>query len=145
MSQWRLPVGLHWTANDLNNCMLTRILSVNLVAIHINILDCIDPDGVSGCSDGYDENHYNEDWALWDENNHDFYMIPFRASSGYKPPRSRQMPVSMLYFVANLFEEIDDETNRYTSETNLYNKNLQSAKLLYLSYLELRKKVTEDW
>jgi hypothetical protein len=45
-------------------------------------------------------------------------MTPFRASSGYKPPRSRQMPVSpdkflCIYFNANLFKEITAQTNRY--------------------------------
>jgi hypothetical protein len=34
----------------------------------------------------YDRDDDNEDWAPWDKNNHDFYMIPFHASSGYKPP-----------------------------------------------------------
>jgi hypothetical protein len=54
------------------------------------------------------------EWALWDENNQDFYMIPFHSSADYKPPQSRQMPVSsdklfMLYFNANLFEEIAND------------------------------------
>jgi hypothetical protein len=91
--------------------------------LDIDVLDCIDRDGVNGCNGGYnDEGHDNGDWAHWDENNHEFYMIPFCASSGYKPPRSRQKPVSpdtfsMLYFDANLFEEIAAETNRNTYKT----------------------------
>jgi hypothetical protein len=89
---------------------------------NVDIFDRIDPDGVSGCSGGYkDEDHDNEDSDLWDENNHDFYMTPFCASSAYKPPRSRQMPVSpnkyfMLYFNTNLYEETSTETNRYVSK-----------------------------
>jgi hypothetical protein len=43
-------------------------------------------------------NHGNKEWTLWDENNHDFYMIPLRVSSGYKPPRRRQMPVFYVIF-----------------------------------------------
>jgi hypothetical protein len=68
------------------------------------------------CSGGYndEDDDDDEEWALWYEYNHDLYMVSFRASSGYKPPRSRQMPVSpdeifMLYFSANLFEEIAAE------------------------------------
>jgi hypothetical protein len=46
-----------------------------------------------GCSSGgyNDEDIDNEDWVLWDENNNNFYTIPFRASSDYKPPQSRQI------------------------------------------------------
>jgi hypothetical protein len=53
---------------------------------NIDIFDRIDPDGVSGCGGGggyNDEDHDNEDWDLWDENNHDFYMIPFCASPAF--------------------------------------------------------------
>jgi hypothetical protein len=50
--------------------------------------------GGGGCSGGYkDEDDDNEDWALWDENDHDFYMI-FLASSGHEPPQTGKMPVS---------------------------------------------------
>jgi hypothetical protein len=34
-----------------------------------------------------DEGDDNEYWALWDENNHDFYMMPYCASSDYKAAR----------------------------------------------------------
>jgi hypothetical protein len=54
-------------------------------------------DGGAGgsCSGGYDDkDDDNEDWDLWDENDHDFYMIPFHASSGYKPPQNGKMSVS---------------------------------------------------
>jgi hypothetical protein len=48
-----------------------------------------------GCSSGYnDEDVDDDEWALWHEYNRDFNMISFRASAGYKPPRSRQMPFS---------------------------------------------------
>jgi hypothetical protein len=51
-------------------------------------------DDGGGCSDGYNnEDNNNEDWALWDENNHEFCMIPFHTSSGYKPPQNGQMPI----------------------------------------------------
>jgi hypothetical protein len=46
----------------------------------------------------------------------------------------------MLYFNANLFEEMSTETNRYIG---LYNMNLQSPKLPTLSALEFHKKVAE--
>jgi hypothetical protein len=78
-------------------------------------------DGGSGYNDESDD---NEDWALWDENNHDLCMIPFRVSSGYKPSRSRQMPVPtdeffVLYFGASIFEEIADENSRYICKKNV--------------------------
>jgi hypothetical protein len=42
--------------------------------------------GGSGYNDGYnDKDNNNEDWGLWDENNHDFYMVLFHDSSSYKP------------------------------------------------------------
>jgi hypothetical protein len=71
--------------------------------------------------DGGDDNVEDDDWALWDEYDHDFCKIPFRASSGYKPPQNGQMPVSpceffRLLFSATLFDEIAAETNRYVSE-----------------------------
>jgi hypothetical protein len=53
---------------------------------------CINSDGGDCGYDNIDDG--NEDWALWDENNQVFSMIPFHASAGYKPPRSRRMPVS---------------------------------------------------
>jgi hypothetical protein len=40
---------------------------------------------VSGRGCGYDDNDNNKVWALWDKNDHDFCMILFYASSGYKP------------------------------------------------------------
>jgi hypothetical protein len=45
-----------------------------------------------GCGDSgggggsYNKDNDNEDWALWDENVRDFYMISFCVLSGYKPP-----------------------------------------------------------
>jgi hypothetical protein len=66
-------------------------------------------DGASGgCSCGYnDEDDDNENWALWEENNHYFYMMPLCASYGYKPARNGQMPVStheyFLPFSATFF------------------------------------------
>jgi hypothetical protein len=45
----------------------------------------VDDDDGSGGDDN-DEDDTNDDWAVWDENNHDFCKIPFRASSGCKPP-----------------------------------------------------------
>jgi hypothetical protein len=84
------------------------------------------PDLGDGCSNSDDGQVCgnvggNEDWALWDEDSHDFYMMRFRASSSYKPPRSRKMPVSsdkffMLYFNANLFEQTAAEANRYITK-----------------------------
>jgi hypothetical protein len=53
-----------------------------------------------GGGDYNDEDDDNDAWAVWDENSHDFYMILFRASCGYKPPRSKQMPVSPDEFFA---------------------------------------------
>jgi hypothetical protein len=55
-----------------------------------------------GCSYN-DENNDNKGGAFWDKSYHDFYMIPFHASSGYKPHRNGQMTVSpdeffMLFF-----------------------------------------------
>jgi hypothetical protein len=89
-----------------------------------NIFDHIDPDAeicgpvlsdscsnsddgqasanVGGDDDGGgddDEDDDNGDWALWDKNYHDFYMIPFPASSGYKPPQNGQMSVSLHKFL----------------------------------------------
>jgi hypothetical protein len=57
-----------------------------------------DEDGDGGGGDDNDEDDTNNDWALWDKNDHDFCKIPFRASSGYKPPRNGQMPVSPCDF-----------------------------------------------
>jgi hypothetical protein len=72
-----------------------------------DIFECIDPDseisrpdlsnsddsqvsanvgGDDGGRGGYDDEDDDEKWALWYENNHDFYMIPFSASSGCKAP-----------------------------------------------------------
>jgi hypothetical protein len=45
------------------------------------------PDGGDGSSGVYNKDDDNDDCALWDGNNHDFYMITPHASSGYKPPR----------------------------------------------------------
>jgi hypothetical protein len=43
-------------------------------------------------------------------------MVPFRASSGYKPPRNRKISVSphsyYAYLKTNLFEEIAAETKK---------------------------------
>jgi hypothetical protein len=42
ISQWCLPVGKHWTANrSMDNCIMTQILSLNLVRIQILILSRI--------------------------------------------------------------------------------------------------------
>jgi hypothetical protein len=78
-----------------------------------------DDDGGGG--DDNDEDDTIDDWAFSDENDHDFCKIPFRASSGYKPPRNGQIPVSpcelfQLFFSATLFDDIAAETNRYLSE-----------------------------
>jgi hypothetical protein len=40
-----------------------------------------------------DEDSDNDDWALWEENYHDYYTISFCASSGYTPPQNGQIPV----------------------------------------------------
>jgi hypothetical protein len=49
-----------------------------------------------GCSCGYnDEDDDNEDWTSWGENYHHFSVIPFCASSGYKPPRNGQVVFSI--------------------------------------------------
>jgi hypothetical protein len=62
-------------------------------------------DGHGGCSNGYnDEDGDNEDWAVWDENDHDLYMVQFRALSGCKPPRNGEMPVlhmNLCFFLVN--------------------------------------------
>jgi hypothetical protein len=84
-------------------------------------VDDYDEDGDGGGGDDNDEDDTNYDWAVWDENDHDFCKIPFCASSGYKPPRNRQMPVSpceffQLFFSAISFDETAAETNRYVSE-----------------------------
>jgi hypothetical protein len=60
-----------------------------------------------GCSSGYNEkDDANEYWALWEENDHDFYVIPFCGSSGYNPLQNGQMPVSahdfLCFFSATL-------------------------------------------
>jgi hypothetical protein len=58
------------------------------------------------------------------------------------------MPVSpeeffMLYFSANLFEEIAAENNRYICKKKLCSMNLQRGKLPTLSCLEFCKEVIE--
>jgi hypothetical protein len=40
------------------------------------------------------QNDHNENWVPWDENKSNFCMTAFRASSGYKPPPSREMFIS---------------------------------------------------
>jgi hypothetical protein len=65
-------------------------------------------DDSGGCRGDYnDKNEDNKHWALWDNNNHDSYMIIFHASSGYKPPQNVQMPVFMhkvfMLFLAQLY------------------------------------------
>lgn len=59
-----------------------------------------------GCDGRNDTDDDNGDWALWNQNNHDFYMISFLASSHYKPHRRRQMPVYthefLCYFLVTL-------------------------------------------
>jgi hypothetical protein len=71
---------------------------------------------VSGGGGGGDN---TEDWALRDKNYHDFSMIPFCASFGFKPPQNIQMPVcphSFLFFAnfnAALFKEMAAETSIY--------------------------------
>jgi hypothetical protein len=50
------------------------------------------------CSDGYNEGNNNEEWALWNKNNHEFCMIPFQVSSGYKPSQNEPMPISTHEF-----------------------------------------------
>jgi hypothetical protein len=54
-------------------------------------------DGDDGGNGDYNgEDGGNEDWALSDENDNDFYNIPFCASSGYKLPRNGLL---MLFLV----------------------------------------------
>jgi hypothetical protein len=52
-------------------------------------------DGGNDHGDGVynDKDDDNGDMALWDKNDHDFYTIPFHASSDYKPPQNRKMSV----------------------------------------------------
>jgi hypothetical protein len=81
----------------------------------------VDDGGGGGGDDNDEDDDTNDDWALWDENDHDFCKIPFRASSGKKTPRNGQMPVSACeffrqFFSATLFDEIAAETNRYVCE-----------------------------
>jgi hypothetical protein len=83
-------------------------------------VDDDDEDGDGGGGDD-DEDDTNDDWAVWDKNDHDFCKIPFHASSGYKPPRNGQMPVSpceffQLFFSATLFDKTAAETNRNVGE-----------------------------
>jgi hypothetical protein len=70
-------------------------------------------------------------------------MIIFRVSSGYKPSRSRKIPVSIDNYYANLnanfLEGIATETDIQLKSLN--NTKLQSVKLINLSHLEFRKKV----
>jgi hypothetical protein len=79
-------------------------------------------DGASGGGGGGDNDEdHNKDWALWDKNDHDFCKTSFHASSGYKLPQNRQMPVSpkeysLVIFSAPLFKEITAETNRHVRE-----------------------------
>lgn len=103
---------------------MTQILSLNLVRFHILVYFIVltlipscaavvvimmasanvgaDNGGNDGPGGGYDdEDDDNEDWALWDENDHDFYMMPFCASSGYKPPQNGQMTVSPHKFLCH--------------------------------------------
>lgn len=126
ISQWRLPVGVHWTANrSLNNCIMTLILSVNVLIYVVHrtepdaeisgpdlsdrcsnsdedqVIASVRGNDVGGCGSRNDTDDDNEYWALWDENNNDFYMISFLASSHYKPPRSRQKPVSTHEFLCH--------------------------------------------
>jgi hypothetical protein len=60
-------------------------------------------DGVGGgCSGGYDdEDDDNGERALWDKNDYDFYVIPFGASSGYKPPQNEQMSLFPHIFLCH--------------------------------------------
>jgi hypothetical protein len=55
--------------------------------------------GDDDCGDDDDKDDDNEDWALWDKNYRDFYMIPFPASSGYKTSQNGQMFVSVHKFL----------------------------------------------
>lgn len=44
----------------------------------------------------------NDDWAIWDENDHDFCKIPYCASSGYKPPCNGQNAfLHIIFYVFN--------------------------------------------
>jgi hypothetical protein len=79
-------------------------------------------DGASGgnCGGGENNEDDNEDWNLWDKNDHDFCKTSFHASSGYKLPQNGQMPVSpnessLVIFSAPVFKEITAETNRHVS------------------------------
>jgi hypothetical protein len=71
-----------------------------------NVVDDEDGDGGGGGNDNDEDDDTTDDWAVWDENDHDFYKIPFRASSGYKPPRNGQMPVSPCEFFRLFFMQI---------------------------------------
>jgi hypothetical protein len=74
------------------------------VSANVGVGDSGNDDG-GGCSGGYNDKGDNKNWALWDNNNHDFYMIPFHASSGYKPPQNGQMPVFKLFLVQLYFKK----------------------------------------
>jgi hypothetical protein len=51
-------------------------------------------DSGGGGGGGYDDGDSdNEDWSLWEENDHDFYTISFRVSTGYIRPQNGQIPV----------------------------------------------------
>jgi hypothetical protein len=49
--------------------------------------------GAGGGGSDNTEDDDDEDWALRDENDHDFSKIPFCASFGFKPRQNIQMPV----------------------------------------------------
>jgi hypothetical protein len=96
----------------------------------IDIFDCTDPDPEirradlsDSCSNSDDDqasvnvggddgggggnkDNDNEDLALWDENDHDFYMTTFCAAPGYKPPQNRQMPISLPVFFMLFFVQL---------------------------------------
>lgn len=47
--------------------------------------DCQASTTVGGVG-GNDEDNGNDDWAVWDKNDHDFSEVPILASSGHNPP-----------------------------------------------------------
>lgn len=68
-------------------------------------------DSGGNCDDG--QARGNVDWALWDENKHDFCKILFHASSDYKP-QNGHMPVSPHDFLM-FFKEMAPRISRCLS------------------------------
>jgi hypothetical protein len=95
-------------SKQMNNCMMTWILPVNIIriqTIYVIILALMPKyvgliwvsvvviltTGKCKCRWWWwvqRRIHDNEDWALWDESYHDFNMIPFCSLFSYKPPQN---------------------------------------------------------